>query len=46
VASAASAVPAFVIRDVPTPAIVFAALLVALTVVGALLVTPAFQAAR
>jgi hypothetical protein len=46
VASAASAVPAFVIRDVPAPALVFAALLVALTVVGALLVTPAFQAAR
>jgi hypothetical protein len=43
---AASAVPAFVIRDVPAPALVFAALLVALTVVGALLVTPAFQAAR
>jgi hypothetical protein len=46
VASAATAVPAFLIADVPAFALVLAGAVVAVTVVGCLLLIPAFRAAR
>ncbi|WP_181784743.1 hypothetical protein [Pseudonocardia pini] len=45
-ASAATAVPAFVLPDVPLPAVAAAGVVVALTVVGGLLLVPAFRRTR
>jgi hypothetical protein len=45
VASAATAVPAFLVPDVPVEAVVLAGAVVALTVVGCVLLFPAFRTA-